>query len=190
MRKPSSTNWWTGRSSTAVMPRPSQVLDRGRVREARVRAADLRRDGGMAEREALDVGLVDDRGMLGMIADDGRPSQSNARSTTIDRGTNGALSTSSRTSGWPATCPKTAGDQRTSPSIASAYGSRRSLAGLQRRPAGGLPGPVHAIAVALTGPDARAGTRASCSRSSRAARCAPRGHPRRRGRARPARRPR
>ena len=45
--------------------------------------------------------------------------------------------------------------QSTAPSIAFAYGSISSLAGLKRRPRSGLVRAVHAVAVVLAGPDAR-----------------------------------
>ena len=57
----SCTNWCTGSSSTDVMPRSTRCCDRLRVREARVRALDLLRDARHPLREALHMGLVDDR---------------------------------------------------------------------------------------------------------------------------------
>ena len=52
--------------------------------------------------------------------------------TTTERGTKGALSALFGFSGSAGPWPYTAGSQRTWPSIALAYGSSSSLAGLQR----------------------------------------------------------
>ncbi len=61
-------------------------------------------------------------------------SQSKYGFTTMDFGMKGALSLSLRTSGSAKVWPNTASSQRTSPSTALAYGSMRSLAGLDRWP--------------------------------------------------------
>ena len=54
------TNWWTGMSSTAVIPEGAEVVDHDRVGQARVGALLLGWHARVAGGQALDVGLVDD----------------------------------------------------------------------------------------------------------------------------------
>ena len=71
------------------------------------------------------------------------PSHSNVSSITTERGIAGAESPSSRTSSRPGAYASTrARSNRIGPSIAFAYGSISSFAGLKRCPAPGSQGPV------------------------------------------------
>ena len=123
-----------------------QVLDRRVGGEPGVRAAQVLGDAGVALREALHVQLVDDRCRATASRRRSSPSQSNDGSTTthfgigvgvvlvvaLEVGVRGArrdVRQRARRSG--STCP----------SIAFAYGSIRSLAGLKRWPRSGAQGP-------------------------------------------------
>ncbi|CAM5503278.1 hypothetical protein SCYAM73S_04163 [Streptomyces cyaneofuscatus] len=123
-------------------PEPRQVVDRGRVREPGVGAAQLGRDVRVELGEAAYVEFVDDRVRPRGL---GRRSstQSSSSWTTTPLGTCGAESRSSRTVsatccwGQSRTCPYTSGGRVKVPSTARAYGSRSSLAAFQRAPVHG-----------------------------------------------------
>ena len=123
-------------------------------------------------------------------------SQSKAGSITTHFGIAAASSSSSGSRSASSAGPgdvrerRSPASQRTAPSIAFAYGSIRSFAGLKRWPCGRVVGPVDAVAVALAGPDAGQVAVPVERRALASARAASRGRRRRTGTARRARRAR
>ena len=135
-----------------------QVVDDGRRREARVRPAHVRRDLGVADGEALDVQLVDRRARSrDRAAARTRSPTPPAASTTTDFGTACALSRSSKersASGWP---QRVSEDALVPPHVAvdrARVGIDEQLVGVEAMAALRLVGAVHAVAVALPGPQA------------------------------------
>ena len=128
---------------------PGQVIERSRVGESGIGAAQRRRNTGHAGREPLDVQLVD----FGLVQ---RPVRMPVVapvecvvSTTIDRGTYGALSISPRSSSWrpPSSSirnGKTAASNRPGPRSALAYGSSSSFVGIAAEAARWIPRAVDA----------------------------------------------
>ena len=129
---------------------------------------------GMALREALDVQLVDHRLVPRRL---GRPVVLPVEAPGRSRRTSGSRRASSSGSGEsPSSAPggygnARAASQSTAPSIAFAYGSISSFAGLKRCPSLGRVRAVDAVAVALARARRPAGSRASRGRCARVSSC-------------------